>query len=293
MSCCAACSTIPMRGVYELIELLLAGTFFLALPCVFLRDDNILVNTIDDIAPRIVPVLKRGALAACGRGARRAGLAGLVRGAGQPRIPRRHRRSRRCRASGTGPRACRHDRRGARGLFMFIRGDDGKPDGANDPTQARRMSITLIGMLGVVVAAGADLRARADRDRARDLGLPRLRRDRRLDAGAEDGGSVPYQMASAYSLSVIPLFILMGIGRLARQHGDASCSRPATRCSPASAARWPMRRSAPARCSARSAAPRSRRRRRSRGWRSPRCAGTATIRPSPAARWRRPERSAC
>ena len=38
----------PLRGVYELIELLLAGTFFFALPCVFLRDDNILVNTIDE-----------------------------------------------------------------------------------------------------------------------------------------------------------------------------------------------------------------------------------------------------
>jgi TRAP-type C4-dicarboxylate transport system permease small subunit len=52
----------PLRGVYELIELMLAGSFFLALPCVFLRDDNILVNTIDEIVPRIVPVLKRAAL---------------------------------------------------------------------------------------------------------------------------------------------------------------------------------------------------------------------------------------
>lgn len=52
----------PLRGVYELIELMLAGTFFLALPCVFLRDDNILVNTIDEIWPRIVPLLKRFAL---------------------------------------------------------------------------------------------------------------------------------------------------------------------------------------------------------------------------------------
>lgn len=52
----------PVRGVYELIELLLAGTFFLALPAVFLRDDNILVNTIDDFAPRLVPPLKRVAL---------------------------------------------------------------------------------------------------------------------------------------------------------------------------------------------------------------------------------------
>ncbi|MFZ5693030.1 MAG: TRAP transporter small permease [Pseudomonadota bacterium] len=52
----------PLRGVYELIELMLAGAFFLALPCVFLREDNILVNTIDEFAPRIVPLLKRIAL---------------------------------------------------------------------------------------------------------------------------------------------------------------------------------------------------------------------------------------
>jgi TRAP-type C4-dicarboxylate transport system permease small subunit len=52
----------PLRGVYELIELMLAGSFFLALPCVFLRDDNILVNTIDEFVPRIVPALKRIAL---------------------------------------------------------------------------------------------------------------------------------------------------------------------------------------------------------------------------------------
>lgn len=52
----------PLRGVYELIELMLAGTFFIALPCVFLRDDNILVNTIDDLLPRVVPFLKRAAL---------------------------------------------------------------------------------------------------------------------------------------------------------------------------------------------------------------------------------------
>lgn len=52
----------PLRGVYELVELLLAGTFFLALPAVFLRNDNILVNTIDDFAPRAVPILNRIAL---------------------------------------------------------------------------------------------------------------------------------------------------------------------------------------------------------------------------------------
>ncbi len=49
----------PIRGVYELVELLLAYTFFLALPAVFLRDENILVNSIDDLFPRAVPALKR------------------------------------------------------------------------------------------------------------------------------------------------------------------------------------------------------------------------------------------
>lgn len=51
----------PLRGVYDLIELLLAATFFFALPCVFLRDENIVVNSIDDMAPRWVPFLKRAA----------------------------------------------------------------------------------------------------------------------------------------------------------------------------------------------------------------------------------------
>lgn len=50
---------IPLRGTYELIELLLAGTFFFALPAVFLRDEHIVVDVIDPIAPRAVPFLKR------------------------------------------------------------------------------------------------------------------------------------------------------------------------------------------------------------------------------------------
>ena len=53
---------LPLRGVYELIELLLAATFFVALPAVFLRDENIVVNSIDDMAPTWVPTLKRFAL---------------------------------------------------------------------------------------------------------------------------------------------------------------------------------------------------------------------------------------
>jgi len=54
-----AFANLPLRGVYELVELLLAGTFFVALPCVFLRDENIVVNSIDDLAPSLVPWLKR------------------------------------------------------------------------------------------------------------------------------------------------------------------------------------------------------------------------------------------
>jgi len=56
-----AATNYPIRGVYDLVELLLAGTFFFALPAVFLRDENIVVNSIDDLAPRWVPALKRAA----------------------------------------------------------------------------------------------------------------------------------------------------------------------------------------------------------------------------------------
>jgi TRAP-type C4-dicarboxylate transport system permease small subunit len=51
----------PIRGTYELVELLLCGTFFVALPAVFLRDDHIVVDSIDRYAPRSVPWLRRGA----------------------------------------------------------------------------------------------------------------------------------------------------------------------------------------------------------------------------------------
>lgn len=56
-----AAVNLPIRGVYDLVELLLAGTFYFALPCVFLRDENIVVNSIDDLAPRWVPALRRSA----------------------------------------------------------------------------------------------------------------------------------------------------------------------------------------------------------------------------------------
>ena len=54
-----AAFNMPIRGNYELIELLLAGTFFIALPAVFLRGGNIVVNVIDDLVPRRVSALER------------------------------------------------------------------------------------------------------------------------------------------------------------------------------------------------------------------------------------------
>jgi TRAP-type C4-dicarboxylate transport system permease small subunit len=54
----------PIHGTYELIELLLACTFYLALPAVFLRDGHVLVDVIDGWWPRAVPWLKRLSLAA-------------------------------------------------------------------------------------------------------------------------------------------------------------------------------------------------------------------------------------
>jgi TRAP-type transport system small permease protein len=51
----------PLRGVYELVELLLTGAFFLALPAVFLRGEHIVVDVIDGVRPRWVPVLRRAA----------------------------------------------------------------------------------------------------------------------------------------------------------------------------------------------------------------------------------------
>ncbi|HEV7476708.1 MAG TPA: TRAP transporter small permease [Burkholderiales bacterium] len=57
--CLRAAFNLPLRGTYEIIELLLACTFFLALPAVFLRDENIVVDMVDGLAPRAVPLLKR------------------------------------------------------------------------------------------------------------------------------------------------------------------------------------------------------------------------------------------
>jgi TRAP-type C4-dicarboxylate transport system permease small subunit len=49
----------PIRGAYELVELLLCATFFVALPAVFLRDGHIVVDVIDRYVPCVVPWLKR------------------------------------------------------------------------------------------------------------------------------------------------------------------------------------------------------------------------------------------
>jgi TRAP-type C4-dicarboxylate transport system permease small subunit len=51
----------PIRGTFELVELLLACSFFIALPAVFLRDEHLVVDVVDPVAPRWVPMLKRTA----------------------------------------------------------------------------------------------------------------------------------------------------------------------------------------------------------------------------------------
>src|SRR5262245_57800401 len=50
---------MPIRGVYALVGLPLSYTFFVGLPAVFLRDENIIVNVIDGVAPRVTAGLKR------------------------------------------------------------------------------------------------------------------------------------------------------------------------------------------------------------------------------------------
>lgn len=49
----------PIRGTYDIVELLLCATFFVGLPAVFLRDEHIVVDMIDVFAPRAVPWLRR------------------------------------------------------------------------------------------------------------------------------------------------------------------------------------------------------------------------------------------
>ena len=104
-------------------------------------------------------------------------------------------------------------------------------------------------------------------------------------------GHVPYQMASAYSLSVIPLFILMGTVALARQHGERAVpglQRGVLR-NPRRAGKCDHRRLHAVRRDLR-LLDRDRRDLLARS-RSPKCAGTAMTPPLPAARWLRPARS--
>jgi len=54
-----AVSNRPIRGTLEIVELLLACTFFLALPASFLRDEHIVVDIVDGWAPRWVPWMRR------------------------------------------------------------------------------------------------------------------------------------------------------------------------------------------------------------------------------------------
>ena len=49
----------PIHGTFEIVELLLAGAVFLALPAAFLRDEHIVVDVVDQHAPRAVPLLRR------------------------------------------------------------------------------------------------------------------------------------------------------------------------------------------------------------------------------------------
>ena len=49
----------PIQGSVELVELLLAGTFFVALPAAFARDEHLLVDMIDQWWPKVVPWCKR------------------------------------------------------------------------------------------------------------------------------------------------------------------------------------------------------------------------------------------
>src|SRR5207245_8845968 len=44
----------PIHGTFELIELCLACTIFVALPAVFLRDEHLVVDVVDHLAPPAV-----------------------------------------------------------------------------------------------------------------------------------------------------------------------------------------------------------------------------------------------
>lgn len=52
---------LPIHGVYDLVELTLACTIFLALPAVFLRDEHVVVDLADHMVPRAVRWLRAAA----------------------------------------------------------------------------------------------------------------------------------------------------------------------------------------------------------------------------------------
>jgi TRAP-type C4-dicarboxylate transport system permease small subunit len=49
----------PIHGALELVELMLACSIFAALPAVFLREENVVVDMVDHAFPRAVPLLRR------------------------------------------------------------------------------------------------------------------------------------------------------------------------------------------------------------------------------------------
>ena len=56
-----AAINVPIRGTLEIVEFFLTCTFFLALPASFLREEHIVVDVVDGMAPRWVPFLRRAA----------------------------------------------------------------------------------------------------------------------------------------------------------------------------------------------------------------------------------------
>lgn len=56
-----AAFNLPIRGTFEIVELLLACAFFLALPAAFLREEHIVVDIVDNLRPGWAPWLRRAA----------------------------------------------------------------------------------------------------------------------------------------------------------------------------------------------------------------------------------------
>lgn len=50
---------IPITGTFDLVELLMVGTIFLAVPATYLREEHIVIDVVDHVAPRrFVDVLR-------------------------------------------------------------------------------------------------------------------------------------------------------------------------------------------------------------------------------------------